>query len=99
MTDGGDSLARLSVLESRLLTLAGAGEWEALATSLEARDALLAGLDDADRAQALAGAQRCTRELERLARAARAECAREIAALRSGARATVSYVTVQKSFT
>ncbi len=99
MTGAGAALARLSDLERRLLELAESGEWEALAGSLPEHDALLANLDADDKARSLAAALGCTRRIEGLARAARAECAREIAALRTGARAAVSYVTVKKDFT
>lgn len=99
MTGSGDPLAQLSGLEQRLLALAEEGEWDALGDALQARDALLARVSATDKLRALSGAQSCTRRLEQLARAARSECARELAVLKGGRHAAVSYVTVQENST
>ena len=99
MKDSGDLLAQLSDLAGRLLALAEEGEWHALGNALQTRDALLARVGAADKRRVLADAQSCTLRLEQLVRTARSECADEIAALKVGRRAAVSYVTVQENST
>ncbi len=99
MRHSGDPLAQLSDLARRLLELAEEGEWHALGDALQKRDELLARVSGPDKQRALADAQTCTLRLEQLARAARSECADDIAALKVGRRAAVSYVTVQENST